>query len=53
MLWCQATWGFVSILFAVDVDSLLGRLQQSGVGCHIGEHFVGDLAYADDVTLIA
>ena len=24
------------ILFAVYVDSLLGRLEQSGVGCHIG-----------------
>ena len=23
--------------------------QQSGVGCHIGGHFVGALAYADDV----
>ena len=28
------------ILFAVYVDSLLGRLEQSGVGCHIGGHFV-------------
>ena len=34
------------ILFAVYVDSLLGRLEQSGVGCHIGGHFVGALAYA-------
>ena len=33
------------ILFAVYVDSLLGRLEQSGVGCHIGGHFVGALAY--------
>ena len=41
------------ILFAVYVDSLLGRLEQSGVGCHIGGHFVGALAYADDVTLVA
>ena len=44
---------FSPILFAVDVDSLLGRLEQSGVGCHKGGHFVGALAYADDVTLIA
>ena len=41
------------ILFAVYVDSLLGRLEQSGVGCHIGGHLVGTLAYADDVTLVA
>ena len=40
------------ILFSVYVDSLLGRLEQSGVGCHIGGHFVGALAYADVVTLI-
>ena len=25
----------------------------SGVGCHIGGHFVGALAYANDVTLVA
>ena len=41
------------ILFAVYVDSVLGRLEQSGVGCHIGGYFVGALAYADDVTLVA
>ena len=34
------------ILFAVYVDSLLGRLEQSCVGCHIGGHFVGALVYA-------
>ena len=42
-----------SILFAVYVDSLLGRLEQSGVCWHIGGHFVGALAYADNVTLVA
>ena len=31
----------------VYVDSLHGRLEQSGGGCHIGGHFVGVLAYAD------
>ena len=41
------------ILFAVYVNSLLGRLEQSGVGCLIGGHFVGALAYADGVTLVA
>ena len=41
------------ILFAVYVDSLVGRLDKSGVGCHIGGHFVGALANADDVTLVA
>ena len=41
-----------AILFAVYVDSLFGRLGQSVVVCHIGGHFVGALAYADDVTLV-
>ena len=41
------------ILFAVYVDSLLGRLGQSGVGCHTGRHFVAALTYAYDVTLVA
>ena len=40
------------MLFSVYVDSLLGRLEQSGVGYDIGGHFVGALAYADDVTLV-
>ena len=40
------------ILSAVYVDSLLGRLEKSGVGCYIVEHFVGALVYADDVTLV-
>ena len=39
-------------LFAVYVDNLLGRLEQSGGGCHIGGHFVCALAYANDVTLV-
>ena len=40
------------ILLAVYVDRLLGRLEKSGVGCHIDGHFVGALDYADDVTLV-
>ena len=40
------------ILFTVYVDSLLGRLEKNGVGCHIGGHFVGAPAYADEVTLV-
>ena len=45
--------GLSPIVFAVYVDSLLGRLKQSGVGCHIIGHLDGALAYADDVTLVA
>ena len=41
------------ILFAVYTDGLLLRLQESGIGCHMGGHYAGALAYADDITLIS
>ena len=41
------------VLFAIYFDELLRRLEGCGAGCHIGHHFVGGLAYADDVTLLA
>ena len=38
-------------------DELLKRLEETGVGCHIGSRFTGALAYADDmivdITLLA
>ena len=40
-------------LFAVYTDGLLLRLQESGIGCHMGGHYAGALAYADDITLIS
>ena len=40
------------ILFCVYLDSLLQSLQTSGLGCWIGPHYYGALAYADDVTLL-
>ena len=40
------------VLFAVYTDGLLLRLQESGIGCHMGGHYAGALAYADDITLI-
>jgi hypothetical protein len=40
------------ILFSIYDDNLLYRLESSGVGCHIGNVFMGALAYADDVTLL-
>ena len=39
------------LLFAIYTDSLLKRLEESGVACHLGGHFIGALAYADDITL--
>ena len=41
------------ILFCVYIDDLLLLLSKAGVGCYIGQHFVGALAYADDLVIIA
>jgi len=37
----------------VYIYDLLLLLSKAGVGCYIGSNFVGALAYADDVVLIA
>ena len=31
---------------------MLHRLKKKGIGCKIGVHFIGALAYADDVILL-
>jgi hypothetical protein len=41
------------VLFCVYLDGLLKLLEFSGVGCFIGRCFVGALAYADDIVLLA
>ena len=41
------------ILFSIYLDSLLNDLQRRGIGCFWDHHFVGALAYADDVVLLA
>ncbi len=40
------------ILFSIYLDGLLTKLKKKGVGCHMGNYFVGCLAYADNITLI-
>ena len=40
-------------LFCVYIDGLLQRLKESRVGCFVGSNFLGALAYADDITLLA
>ena len=40
-------------LFCIYLDTLLGRLRDSGLGCHIGGVYLGAFGYADDVTLLA
>jgi len=41
------------VLFCVYIDDLIILLSKAGVGCYIGSNFVGALAYADDIVLIA
>ena len=41
------------LLFSVYIDELLNRLKSAGIGCHIGHVYLGTLAYADDLTLLA
>ena len=41
------------VLFCIYIDDLLLRLSNCGVGCFIWNFFVGALAYADDIVLIA
>ena len=41
------------VLFCVYLDVLLIALKKDGVGCHVGQWFIGALAYADDIVLLA
>ena len=41
------------LLFAIYTDSLLKILEELCVGCYIGRHFTGALAYADNITLLS
>ena len=41
------------VLFSVYLNSLIEKLQISGLGCHIGMLFMGALMYADDLVLLS
>jgi len=41
------------VLLCVYTDNLLVRLSNANVGCFIGSNYVGALAYADDLVLLA
>ena len=41
------------VLFCVYLDELLLAFSAAKVGCYVGDIFVGALAYADDIVLIA
>ena len=40
-------------IFAIYMDELLEELRKLGVGCHIGDVFMGAAGFADDVILLA
>ncbi len=40
------------IFFAVYIYGLLGRLKESGIGCYMGNSYVGGMGYADDINLL-
>ena len=40
-------------LFAVYVDDIIERLNDSKLGCFIGDHYLGCIMYADDLILIS
>ena len=46
--------GIISpVLFCIYIDGLLNVLAKEKIGCFIGHFFVGALAYADDIVLLA
>ena len=40
-------------IFAIYIDDLLKELQNLGVGCYLGDKFMGADGFADDLALIA
>ena len=40
-------------LFSIYMDEILVNLRNLGVGCYVGEVFMGALGYADDLVLLA
>ena len=40
-------------LFSIYLDKLLGILRASNVGCRCGNHYMGALCYADDISLLS
>ena len=40
-------------LFAVYIDGLLKELRDLGVGCHVGDVFMGAVGFCDDILLLA
>jgi retron-type reverse transcriptase len=41
------------VLFGLYLDELISRLRLSGYGCKVGPHFLGCVAYADDIVVLS
>ena len=41
------------VLFSIYFDEIIAWLTTAGFGCYVGNCYVGSLAYADDVILLA
>ncbi len=56
-MWLSKGDVFALILFTVYVDGLVVRLQNSGIGCHVGNWYLGYVAFVNDnkndLTLLA
>ena len=39
-------------MFAVYIDGIINKLESAGLGCWLGNVFVGCILYADDIVLI-
>ena len=40
-------------LYSIYMDEILVTLRNLGVGCYVGEVFMGAMGYADDLVLLA
>jgi len=40
-------------LFNIYIDSVIHALRVSDLGCHLGDVYVGCIAYADDIVLLS
>ena len=42
-----------TVFWSIYLDPLIKELRQKGIGCHVANMFVGVVAYADDLVLLA
>ena len=52
-MWCTPRWSFVSVFFAIYIDSLVHIVKSLTIGCAIHSVNFSILLYADDILLLA